>query len=93
MIRLENWKYTRYLDGAQELYDMKKDPGEWNNLATEPSVKSVVGSLDAQVREFWRPEEHLERIASTPRTNREKHFFEFSNQFVLGNGIVANGRP
>lgn len=93
MIRSGKWKYTRYLDGAQELYDLEEDPGEWHNLVTEPSVQRVVDSLDAQLREFWSPEEYLERIAATPRTGREKHFYEFSNQFVLGNGIVANGRP
>ena len=93
MIRKEQWKYACYLDGARELYDMEKDPGEWHNLAAEPSSKIVVDALDAEVRRFWKPEKHLDRIASTPRVKREKHFYEFSNQFMLGNGTVANGRP
>ncbi|MEI6579018.1 MAG: sulfatase-like hydrolase/transferase [Eubacteriales bacterium] len=34
MIRNEKWKYSYYLDGTEELYDMKNDPGELNNLAS-----------------------------------------------------------
>lgn len=28
----ENYRYTRYNDGTEELYDLKKDPMEWKNL-------------------------------------------------------------
>jgi choline-sulfatase len=93
MIRQGQWKYTYYLDGSQELYDMAADPEEWNNLATEPSMKHVVDKFNAEVRAFWKPETYLNRLAATPRTRREKHFYEFSNQFILGNGTVANARP
>lgn len=93
MIRKEHWKYASYLDGSEELYDLEKDPGEWHNLAAESSAKSVVECLRAEVHRFWKPEKHLDRIAATPRAGREKHFCEFSNQFMLGNGTVANARP
>lgn len=29
----EGWRYVRYADGGEELYDMMKDPYEWRNLA------------------------------------------------------------
>ena len=93
MVRTGKWKYACYLDGSRELYDMEADPGEWNNLAAEPSAKDVVESLDADVRAFWVPELHPRRLATTPRASREKHFYEFSNQFVTGDGVVFNGRP
>lgn len=32
-VRTEQWRYTRYADGTEELYDEKKDPYEWVNLA------------------------------------------------------------
>ena len=32
-VRSENWRYIRYADGSEELYDMRRDPNEWNNLA------------------------------------------------------------
>ncbi len=93
MIREGDWKYAAYLDGSQELYDIAGDPGEWHNLAAESSAKGVVDALAEQVREFWEPEAYLDRLAATPRARREKHFYEFSNQFMLGNGTVANARP
>jgi len=32
-IRDERWRYIRYADGSEELYDHDTDPNEWNNLA------------------------------------------------------------
>jgi arylsulfatase A-like enzyme len=32
-IRSERWRYIRYADGTEELYDLKSDPNEWTNLA------------------------------------------------------------
>jgi arylsulfatase A-like enzyme len=32
-VRTERWRYTRYIDGSEELYDHTKDPEEWTNLA------------------------------------------------------------
>jgi arylsulfatase A-like enzyme len=34
-IRTEQWRYIRYADGSEELYDEAKDPNEWVNLAGE----------------------------------------------------------
>ena len=34
-IRTEDWRYIRYADGSEELYDMRKDPNEWRNLADD----------------------------------------------------------
>ena len=31
-VRSENWRYTRYADGGEELYDERNDPYEWTNL-------------------------------------------------------------
>ncbi len=32
-IRDDRWRYIRYNDGTEELYDHDKDPNEWSNLA------------------------------------------------------------
>lgn len=32
-VRSEGWRYTRYADGGEELYDEVRDPYEWTNLA------------------------------------------------------------
>ena len=35
-VRSEGWRYIRYRDGGEELYDEAKDPHEWTNLAGKP---------------------------------------------------------
>lgn len=36
-VRDDQWRYIRYFDGSEELYDHRKDPQEWNNLAEDPA--------------------------------------------------------
>jgi arylsulfatase A-like enzyme len=46
MIRGQGWKYIRYPDGEEFLYDLAKDPGETNNVNAHPSYldqKSILG--------------------------------------------------
>ena len=47
-VRTERWRYIRYYDGTEELYDHHKDPHEWNNLAAHSVTKnyrSVINRL------------------------------------------------
>jgi len=47
-LRDEEWRYTQYFDGGEELYNHKKDPYEWVNLATDgghEEVKAYFSSL------------------------------------------------
>ena len=37
-IRTRKWRYIRYFDGSEELYNHADDPQEWLNLATKPSM-------------------------------------------------------
>ena len=41
-MRSEHWRYISYADGSQELYDMRKDPHEWTNLASDPRFAAVI---------------------------------------------------
>ena len=41
-IRSQQYRYIRYADGSQELYDMKADPNEWKNLAADPAYAQVI---------------------------------------------------
>ena len=41
-IRSENWRYIRYADGSEELYDMRKDPAEFDNVVADPTNKTIV---------------------------------------------------
>jgi arylsulfatase A-like enzyme len=44
-IRTERWRYIRYEDGSEELYDHKVDPDEWVNHAGNPKHAIVKQSL------------------------------------------------
>ena len=44
-IRTERWRYIRYHDGGEELYDHDADPNEWTNLALSAQYGSVVSEL------------------------------------------------
>jgi hypothetical protein len=34
-LRTDRWRYIRYGDGSEELYDHSNDPNEWSNLANK----------------------------------------------------------
>lgn len=40
-IRSERWRYIRYADGSEELYDLQADPHEWENIISEPASAAV----------------------------------------------------
>ena len=39
------WRYIHYFDGSEELYDLRNDPEEWNNLAGEPAYREIKSNL------------------------------------------------
>jgi len=44
-VRDERWRYIRYSDGAEELYDHRVDELEWHNLANDPKYDDVKKKL------------------------------------------------
>lgn len=48
-LRARNWRYTRYENGKEELYDTAEDPHEWTNLAAEPAQTNRLKSFQAQL--------------------------------------------
>ncbi|MBW8884951.1 MAG: DUF4976 domain-containing protein, partial [Planctomycetia bacterium] len=44
-VRTEKYRYIRYADGSEELYDEKADPLEWKNLAADSNFSSVKKDL------------------------------------------------
>ncbi|WP_341226207.1 sulfatase [uncultured Arcticibacterium sp.] len=44
-IRTNEWRYIQYADGSEELYDLAKDPNEWENIASSLETKAIKEDL------------------------------------------------
>jgi arylsulfatase A-like enzyme len=44
-----HWRYLRYADGNEELYDSVNDPHEWTNLAGRPEVRAIQQMMAAKI--------------------------------------------
>jgi arylsulfatase A-like enzyme len=45
----QQWRYTRYEDGEVELYNLKKDPNEWDNLAGNSEYNELLERFEKQL--------------------------------------------
>jgi arylsulfatase A-like enzyme len=54
-IRSERWRYIRYEDGSEELYDHKVDPNEWTNQANNPEHKETKRRLAKMIPDNQHP--------------------------------------
>lgn len=61
-VRSERWRYIRYADGTEELYDHERDPMEWTNLAGDPEHAQIKAELTK-----WLPKVNAE---DAPRNRR-----------------------
>ena len=57
--RSEAFRYIRYADGSEELYDMRSDPNEWTNLAADPKHASIKRNLAA-----WLPKTNAQPLGT-----------------------------
>lgn len=55
-VRSERWRYIRYADGSEELYDHQQDPMEWTNLAGDPQYNEIKDSLAKRLPEINAPD-------------------------------------
>jgi arylsulfatase A-like enzyme len=62
-IRTERWRYIRYHDGGEELYDHTIDTYEWTNLATKPEHTELKAELAK-----WFPKMNRVRLNNTTNT-------------------------
>jgi arylsulfatase A-like enzyme len=67
-VRTERWRYTRYHDGGEELYDHETDPNEWRNLATEARHATLKQELAR-----WMP-----ATSAPPAPERTAYDFDFA---------------
>lgn len=58
-LRTPEWRYIRWSNGEEELYDHGNDPHEWHNVAGDPENEAVKADLSR-----WFPEESVPSLAS-----------------------------
>ena len=58
-VRDERWRYIRYADGSQELYDHDADPLEWKNLAGDAQYTAVKNKLAAWLPKINAPDARI----------------------------------
>ncbi|MCA9055178.1 MAG: sulfatase, partial [Planctomycetaceae bacterium] len=54
--RSEQWRYIRYADGSEELYNHDNDPYEWTNVASDPNYAAVKAGFQKFIPEANVPE-------------------------------------
>jgi arylsulfatase A-like enzyme len=63
-IRSERWRYTRYRDGGEELYDHRVDPMEWENLAGRPQYATIQRELARWIPKVNVPDSPVQRVTT-----------------------------
>jgi choline-sulfatase len=72
--RTDQWRYIRYADGGEELYDHKTDPHEWTNLASLPEHAALKQDLASFFpKEFKRAARPVTEIAAAPSPDGGVH--------------------
>jgi arylsulfatase A-like enzyme len=83
-VRTEQWRYIRYADGSEELYDMLADPHEWTNLAAKGEHDGVKRELSA-----WLPER-----SEPPAPGSKSRLVELKNGKIYWEGkLVGKDEP
>lgn len=54
-VRRGPWRYIRYSDGSEELYDHSTDQYEWNNLANRSQYANLKVELAAHLPQYEKP--------------------------------------
>ncbi len=52
-LRSQTWKYIRYRNGVEELYDLVADPYELENAASDPAKRETLEALSARLDSEW----------------------------------------
>jgi arylsulfatase A-like enzyme len=83
-VRTGRWRYIRYADGSEELYDHARDPREWDNLASSPAHARVKARLA----------EHLPAVNAPPLPGTRVRLVERRDGEVFWEGqVIPPGSP
>ncbi len=71
-LRDDHFRYIRYEDGSEELYDHRNDPNEWHNLAMDPDQQNEFEPVIKRLRSL---------IPADPAPLSEKSSFDMNSYF------------
>jgi len=63
MIRTRRWKLNYYVGHGGELYDLRNDPGERNNLYDDPAAQPIVHELKSRLLDWLISADENDQIA------------------------------
>ena len=66
-LRTKDWRYIRYADGAEELYDHRVDSDEFTNVAGHPEYQAIKQSLAK-----WLPKNAAPEVKRQQAENKKK---------------------
>ena len=72
-VRDIRWRYIRYADGSEELYDHQNDPCEWTNLASSPEHNETKHDSPNGFQDQQTPHHPHPMVAARPRHARIAH--------------------
>lgn len=83
-VRSDRYRYIRYRDGGEELYDHQTDPHEWHNLAANGEQAAIKKQLAGWIAKEWA------ESAPTKRAFRFDHkAFTWTNKMT---GKITHGK-
>jgi arylsulfatase A-like enzyme len=82
-VYLDNWHYIQYHDGSGELYDLKADPNEWENLAGLEEHVSLINSLKDHI-----PKSHANSVPGKNAYQFDPLKYQWKNK---ENGKISSG--
>ena len=83
-VRTEQWRYIRYADGSEELYDERADPNEWTNLARDPRHAAMKRELSN-----WLP-----KSSASPVPGSAQRVLVYTNGVAVWEGrVIAAEEP
>ena len=92
-VRDERWRYIRYSDGTEELYDHQNDPNEWINLLAKGQMASDTARYE-EIRNRLRT--HLPKTWAKNALGKSAYHFDPDNWTFTNKEtgeITSGGRP
>lgn len=71
-VRTERFRYIRYQDGGEELYDHTKDPNEWTNLAGNPAFADTIRDLSSYLPKENAPNAAFDKRKVKPKKAQQR---------------------